>query len=559
MPKLNLFFRMTKVDEAQRLVYGIATAEVVDKSGEICDYESTVPFYKKWSAEMEKASGGKSLGNVREMHSNIAAGVVKQINFDDEKKQIEICTKCVDDSTWNKIMEGVLTGFSQGGEYIKRWKDEIDATLMRYTADPSEISYVDNPCLGPATFQYIKADGTSEMRKLNSVEEKPDPKEIGKVLKQVWAATDGKTFDAKAEAVKYQAGIDAAAVDPVAKKALDAAQAINDMLDKAGVIEPEAEPKKVEKARLKKGLHEVGRVACLLQELDWVHTAIEFEAAQEKDGSPNPGHLQSLLAELGEFLCDLCEEETKELAMGDDMETVASMAMSMRPDHAESLVKVLQKSEKDRLAKNTEATPSEWQVEIIEALEKAGRRHSTADAGRLATMQDHVDDMHGHLGKMHKMHKDMEETTASMGDSTHAEHVTKMKGQLIRMGKCMGKADETHNGMQECMKGLGVGAEGAGGQNGSPPEPTEKMVKLEADNAALVKSVGTITTAFEAVQKRLEVLEKQPKIDGKRPAIFSLEKGNDLPQPGTEDDDAPEYQENVFGSGKSPEQVRRGA
>ncbi len=63
----------------------------------------------------------------------------------------------VDDAEWAKVIEGVYTGFSQGGAYVKRWKG--DDGVMRYTAEPSEISLVDLPCLPSATFQVLKADG----------------------------------------------------------------------------------------------------------------------------------------------------------------------------------------------------------------------------------------------------------------------------------------------------------------------------------------------------------------------------------------------------------------
>src|SRR5271165_6725872 len=39
--------------------------------------------------------------------------------------------------------------------------------LTRYTADPSEISLVDLPCLPQASFEMIKADGTRELRLFN--------------------------------------------------------------------------------------------------------------------------------------------------------------------------------------------------------------------------------------------------------------------------------------------------------------------------------------------------------------------------------------------------------
>jgi hypothetical protein len=40
-----------------------------------------------------------------------------------------------------------------------------DPALMRYTAEPVEVSLVDNPCLPEATFAVLKADGSTELRK----------------------------------------------------------------------------------------------------------------------------------------------------------------------------------------------------------------------------------------------------------------------------------------------------------------------------------------------------------------------------------------------------------
>jgi hypothetical protein len=170
MTKLNLFIPITKVDAAKRLVYGTATAEIPDRTNEVCDYASTKPLYEKWSADATKATDGKSKGNLRVMHNSVAAGKLTDIVFDDANKRIEICAKVVDDAEWKKVEEGVYTGFSQGGSYVKRWKDETDPTLTRYTADPVEVSLVDLPCLPDCSFEMIKADGSKEMRKFVTVE-----------------------------------------------------------------------------------------------------------------------------------------------------------------------------------------------------------------------------------------------------------------------------------------------------------------------------------------------------------------------------------------------------
>ena len=226
---LSMFIPISKVDVAQRLVYGIATGETEDHSGEMCDYASTKPLYEKWSADFMKASNGKSFGNLRSMHGSTAAGKLTQIVFNDEEKQIEICAKVVDDAEWNKVQEGVYTGFSQGGVYRKRWKDE--AGKQRYTAEPYEVSLVDMPCLPTATFSVIKADGAVEIRKFHTHREgnMPTNQEIAaeaeKLAKAAGSDKWGEFVDAARDALTKGAGTEtglAPAAELVLEKSVEA-------------------------------------------------------------------------------------------------------------------------------------------------------------------------------------------------------------------------------------------------------------------------------------------------------------------------------------------------
>lgn len=167
---MNLFIPITKIDVEKRLVYGIAADETPDKADEIFDYSTSKPYFEEWSGDISKATDGKSLGNIRAMHTGIAAGKVTQIVMDDEAKSIPICAKVVDDNEWKKVEEGVYTGFSIGGSYVKRWKDPSDITKTRYTAKPAEISLVDLSCNPSATFEVIKADGLTEQREFKRSE-----------------------------------------------------------------------------------------------------------------------------------------------------------------------------------------------------------------------------------------------------------------------------------------------------------------------------------------------------------------------------------------------------
>jgi hypothetical protein len=161
----RLFIPITKVDVEKRLVYGTVAEEIPDRAGEIMDYESARPEFEAWSAEIAKASDGRSLGNLRAMHGQVAAGKLQSLAFDDAAKRIECCGKVVDDSEWKKVLEGVYTGFSMGGKYLKRWTDPENRQLTRYTPKPSEVSLVDNPCIPTATFEVLKEDGSRELRK----------------------------------------------------------------------------------------------------------------------------------------------------------------------------------------------------------------------------------------------------------------------------------------------------------------------------------------------------------------------------------------------------------
>lgn len=161
--KARVFVPLMKVDEEQRLVFGKITAQEVDQSGEVMDYETSKPNFEKWSADIEKGSGGLSKGNLRVMHGLSVAGKLTDISYDDDNKAIEVCAKVVDDAEWNKVIEGCYTGFSVGGRYAKKWDDVVDGEkVKKFTAVPNEVSLVDNPCVKSATFQLIKADNVVE-------------------------------------------------------------------------------------------------------------------------------------------------------------------------------------------------------------------------------------------------------------------------------------------------------------------------------------------------------------------------------------------------------------
>ena len=178
---MKLFAQITKVNAETGEVHGRITQEAPDSSGEVMDYESSKPNFEDWSKQASDATGGLSKGNVRAMHGKVAAGKLTDISFLDEAKAIDVVAKIVDQGERQKCIEGVYTGFSIGGKYAKRWQD---GDLWRYTAQPSEVSLVDNPCLKSARFTLVKADGTEEERELGKVAAREDVKPADGDLKK---------------------------------------------------------------------------------------------------------------------------------------------------------------------------------------------------------------------------------------------------------------------------------------------------------------------------------------------------------------------------------------
>lgn len=158
------FSKIEPTSDGGREVWGFASLEVVDKTGEIADFERTVQAFDKWSTEIEKATQGKSKGNIRYMHGSDAVG--KMIDWKTGEKELEdgstakgvyigVKVPSYETRTIGQIDDGILTGFSIGGNYADRWYDET-AKAFRYAPELAETSLVDNPAVPGANFDLIR-------------------------------------------------------------------------------------------------------------------------------------------------------------------------------------------------------------------------------------------------------------------------------------------------------------------------------------------------------------------------------------------------------------------
>lgn len=240
--RLAMFIPLAKADAARRLVYGFFD-ETPDRAGEVCDYASARPAFESWSAELAKVSDGKSLGNIRGQHSNVAAGKLVELNFDDETRRIGFVARIVDDNEWRKVEEGVYTGFSPGGRYARRWRD---GGHVRYTPLVRELSIVDVPCNPAATFTMVKADGAE--------------REVRFAIGKAYEPGNEKTL-VRAEALAKAAGGGKRVTDfvTVARAELiaeNAAEALAKLAEEAPVAQPEPETDDPKDAEIVQSMHD---------------------------------------------------------------------------------------------------------------------------------------------------------------------------------------------------------------------------------------------------------------------------------------------------------------
>jgi hypothetical protein len=164
---INLSVPFSKVDKERRVVSGFATTDALDKQGDIVTKEASLRAFQKFNK------------NIREMHQPVAVGKMVAFRedkyFDPESKKfysgvyVSAYVSKGAQSTWEKVLDGTLSGFSIGGR-MNDWDDGYDEKsdspiriIKEY--DLVELSLVDNPANQFANVISIeKVDGISVIK-----------------------------------------------------------------------------------------------------------------------------------------------------------------------------------------------------------------------------------------------------------------------------------------------------------------------------------------------------------------------------------------------------------
>jgi len=144
---IHLSVPFTKVNRENRTVSGFATLDNVDQTGDVVTAEASIKAFESFR------------GNLREMHQPLAVGKVVSFKpetyYDQKSKEFyngvyvtSYISKGAQD-TWEKVLDGTLSGFSIGGK-IKESDNEMNKSTgetVRFIKDYDliELSIVDSP------------------------------------------------------------------------------------------------------------------------------------------------------------------------------------------------------------------------------------------------------------------------------------------------------------------------------------------------------------------------------------------------------------------------------
>jgi DNA-binding ferritin-like protein len=165
MTDFNISFPIDMVKKEQRIVSGIATADNIDKSNDIVDFEASREAFANWG------------GNIREMHAPIAVG--KAVKYEPVTVQgpdgkiynafkVEAYISKGAEDTWQKVLDGTLRSFSIGGKVLQ--KEEM--TDKMHNGRPiniikkyvlGELSLVDNPANALAIIDLVKMNDEGDL------------------------------------------------------------------------------------------------------------------------------------------------------------------------------------------------------------------------------------------------------------------------------------------------------------------------------------------------------------------------------------------------------------
>lgn len=499
-----------KVDVDKRTVTGVVTDELLDRQGDIVDFDAALKFFvdeQLWP------------GNIREQHDpDKPVGSKVTAVPDLEKRNIEltayISEACPD--TWTKICDKTLKGFSIGGKG-KRVTEKVEGghTANRlFLTDLYEVSVVDNPANPRAMFSTVaKSVGGRMVYTEPTAVVVPDP---------VGPPATPTLFDAATDVLN--AAVKAAAKDETApeKHKTSSGKEGKEYAGTDGVSFPITDPVDVDhaaralgrttqdrakvKANIIRIAYKLGKAYVAQLPEAWKKT--EDQAAKaigadhvEKDG-PEPYDIDGALQAIGFVNRMMANEYWEALCRGAEATDEQKAQIAMLKAACDALLEFLQSEYEEQFEPDADGSALdlsdilgdddvvEMFAKSLAIIQKAGARHSKGDMQMIQKVHDMSTDLGAACSKDMVPDMDAEKAIALKYLAAHAGDDDVIKALAVVPGIVL---------------------------TATEPPPSEAVTKLTADldaaKALLSESQATVAKQAEtvaALDERLKTIEGQP-------------------------------------------------
>jgi len=370
------YFEITKADknaDGTLMVYGKATDDSLDIDQQICDPTWLDTAMPDWF---------KSGGNIREQHSNIAAGVAKE--YEKKADGHYIHALVVDPISVKKVDTGVLKGFSIGIKSPRVVRDTKAVNGRIIDGQIVEVSLVDRPANPNCQLVLAKSvNGESGVWKVEELIEKSDEvtPEATEVVEEV-ITEEVVAEQAAAEVTEDVAATQDLPTEEVLEKSAQA-KAILASLIKFDKTQYEAAREalanliSVEAQEMKEGHNEISSIAHLLEAVAHLHSWYEGEEAEGE-----------VAEEIVEMSADADDEKTHHLADDEKCSKCGKMGKMCKCDkHAEEDKEAEKSADAEEIKeeeKDSEPAIAESDVEAI--VEKAVKSATESIRSEVASL-----------------------------------------------------------------------------------------------------------------------------------------------------------------------------
>ena len=280
------YFSIEKADrnaDGTMTVYGKATDDSIDIDQQICDGDWLKRAMPAWF---------KSGGNIREQHSNIAAGVAKEYEAKADGHYIGVLV--VDPVSVKKVDAGVLKGFSVGIKNPRVVRDSKAANGRIIDGQIVEVSLVDRPANPNCQLVLAKSvDGEKDLIQVEELHEKEETENNNPIQSENNSEKESDSMDKTTISVPKSIVGDLVKFDKAQFEA--AREALANLIS-------------IEAQEMKEGSNELSSIAHLLEAVAHLHAWYEGEEAEGEVME----EVEVEMAADAEKMCDKCDKSMKE-------------------------------------------------------------------------------------------------------------------------------------------------------------------------------------------------------------------------------------------------------